>query len=181
VPKDSMPLYYVSAAVAITGAVGYHILARKVPATMDPIVSILGTYVGVVAAGLILLPLMGKGQVMTSVKQLGWVQVGMAICVALMGWGFMLMYRSGWALSVGNVVTGVVINLALVGAGVCFLREDLNKVNILGILLSIAGVAMIGYREKPLDVAGRAASVAEVARSMASMDPRGVVEPYPTD
>jgi len=146
---------------------------------MDPIVSILGTYVGIVAAGLILLPFVVKGQVMASVKQLGWIQVGMAICVALMGWGFLLMYRSGWALSVGNVVTGVVINLALVGAGVCFLREDLNKVNILGIQLSVAGVAMIGYREETFDVAGNAAGVAEVARSMSSTDPRGVVEPDP--
>ena len=60
--------------------------------------------------------------------------------------GFLMMYRSGWKLSTGNVVTGAVINLILVGLGVILLGEKVSTVNGIGIALCILGVALISYR-----------------------------------
>jgi multidrug transporter EmrE-like cation transporter len=60
--------------------------------------------------------------------------------------GFLLMYRYGWNLSTGNLVTGVFINVALVALGLGLLGEKLNAVNLVGIALSILGVALISYR-----------------------------------
>jgi hypothetical protein len=85
---------------------------------------------------------------MDSVHQLGWVQFGIAICIMLMELGFIFMYRSGWDLSTGNIVTGVFINIILLVIGVGVLREHLNVVNILGVIVCLGGVAMIEYHSK---------------------------------
>ncbi len=60
--------------------------------------------------------------------------------------GFLLMYRYGWKLSTGNLITGVIVNLVLVGLGITLLGEKVNPINALGIALSILGVALVSYR-----------------------------------
>jgi drug/metabolite transporter (DMT)-like permease len=143
-------LFYLSAVVAIIGTVAYHNLVKKIPASTDPMVSIIGIYFGVLVLGLLLMPLLSPmGKIMDSVHQLGWVQFGIAGCILLMELGFILMYRSGWELSAGNVVTGVFINIALMVIGISLFHEKLSFVNVVGVGVSIAGVAMVGYH-RPL-------------------------------
>jgi drug/metabolite transporter (DMT)-like permease len=60
--------------------------------------------------------------------------------------GFLLMYRYGWSLGTGNLVTGVFVNLVLVGLGMTLLGEKVNLINAIGIAACILGVAMITYR-----------------------------------
>ena len=60
--------------------------------------------------------------------------------------GFLLMYRAGWNLSTGNVVTGVFVNTILVGIGIVVLKETVSVTNIIGIILSIVGVTLISIR-----------------------------------
>jgi multidrug transporter EmrE-like cation transporter len=59
--------------------------------------------------------------------------------------GFLMMYRYGWNLSTGNIITGVVINLILVGLGVTLFDEKVSLINVSGIVLCILGVALISY------------------------------------
>lgn len=59
--------------------------------------------------------------------------------------GFELMCRYGWTLSAGNLVTGVVINLILVGNGVTLLGEQVSTVNMNGVACCLLGVLMISY------------------------------------
>ncbi len=140
-------LYYLSAALAIIGTVGYHFFVKKISPTINPLVSITAIYMAVLAICipiLLLFPI--QGGLVTHMKQLGWVQLGIAGAIILMELGFLLMYRQGWDLSVGNVVTGVVINIILMAVGLGVLKEQLTLINIVGIILSMIGVAMISYR-----------------------------------
>lgn len=80
------------------------------------------------------------------VAKIGWIQFGIAVVVLGMELGFLLMYRYGWDLSVGNVVTRVFINIILAAIGIGLLKEQLSALNMVGIVLCIAGVAMVGWR-----------------------------------
>jgi drug/metabolite transporter (DMT)-like permease len=60
--------------------------------------------------------------------------------------GFLLMYRNGWNLGTANLVTGVFINLALLGLGMVLLGEKPNLINAIGIAACILGVALITWR-----------------------------------
>ena len=142
-----MTMYYLSAFVAIAGAVGYQFFVKRVPVTINPIVSVLGMYVAVLALGIFLLPLFPpKGGFMHHVRQLSWIQLALAVSVMMIELGFLLMYRYGWSLSTGNIVTGVFVNIILVGLGVALLGEKLSTINAIGIAFSILGVALISYR-----------------------------------
>jgi drug/metabolite transporter (DMT)-like permease len=140
-------MFYVWALVAIVGAVGYQYFVKRVPAEINPIVSVLGLYAGLLALSVLLLPLFPSPDgVTTEVRRLSWVHIALAVSVLLIEIGFLMMYRVGWELSTGNLVTGVIVNIALVGLGVWLLGERLSPINLAGIALSIVGVALISYR-----------------------------------
>lgn len=104
-------------------------------------------YVAVLALGVALLILFpAEGGLRTHVRQLNWIQLALAVSVMMIELGFLLMYRYGWNLSTGNLVTGVIVNLILIVLGVALLGEKVNFVNAVGFVLSILGVALISYR-----------------------------------
>jgi len=139
-------MYYISAFVAILGAVGYQYFVKQIPASINPVVSVLGMYVAVLAMGLVLLPFIPpEGGFMKHIRQLNWTQLAVAGSVMLIELGFLLMYRSGWNLSTGNLITGVFVNIILVSLGVWLLGEKVTLINGFGIILSIIGVTLISY------------------------------------
>ena len=142
-----MTMFYLSAFVAICGAVGYQFFVKRVPVTINPIISVMGMYVAVLVLGIFLLPLFPPdGGFMHHIRQLSWIQLALAVSVMMIELGFLLMYRYGWSLSTGNVVTGVFVNIILVALGVALLGEKLSTLNVIGIAFSILGVALISYR-----------------------------------
>lgn len=143
--------FYLSAVIAILGTVGYHMLMKKIPSTVNPLVSIVSIYVAIVILSTLMLPFfLGGETLLAGLKQMTWLQAGIALCILLMEIGFLMMYRSGWDLSTGNIVTGAIINIALGFIGVFFLKEGLSVFNIAGVVLCIVGVVLIGYKSGAL-------------------------------
>jgi len=71
-------MFYISAGVAIVGAVGYQYFVKRVPASLNPIVSIIGMYVVVLAIGVIFLPLFpAEGGLRHHFRQLSWIQIAL--------------------------------------------------------------------------------------------------------
>ena len=142
-----MSMFYLSAIVAITGVVGYQYFVKRVPVTLNPIVSVIAMYIVVLVLGAILLPFFpAEGGFRHHLRQVNWIQIALAVCVIMGQLGFLLMYRYGWSLSTGNLVTGVFVNIILVGLGVTLLGEKVSNINMVGFVLSIVGVALISYR-----------------------------------
>jgi drug/metabolite transporter (DMT)-like permease len=140
-------MFYISALVAVLGGLGYQFFVKRVPVTLNPLVNVVAVYLAVIVLCFALLPLFPlEGGLRKHLSQLSWLQLALAVSVAMIELGFLLMYRYGWNLSTGNLVTGVFINVVLVVIGIGLLGEKLNTVNLLGITLSILGVALISYR-----------------------------------
>jgi drug/metabolite transporter (DMT)-like permease len=139
-------MYLFSALLAILGGVAYHYFVKRIPATIHPVVSIVGIYVVVLLLSSALLALFPPVEgYRFHFRQLSWVQLGVAVSVFSLELGFILMYRVGWHLSNATLVTGVFINLIVVGLGLFLFQEKVSLVNAIGIILSIIGVAMITY------------------------------------
>jgi drug/metabolite transporter (DMT)-like permease len=145
--RKNMTMFYISACVAIVGVVGYQYFVKRVPVSLNPIISVIAMYVAVLALGVILLPLFpADGGLLHHFRQLSWIQLALAISVIMIELGFLMMYRYGWNLGTGNLVTGVVINLILIGLGVTLFGEQVSIVNAIGVAFCILGVALISYR-----------------------------------
>jgi len=68
-------MYFISAFVAILGAVGYQYFVKQVPVSINPIVSVIGMYVAVLAIGITLLPfILPEGGILKHIRQLNWIQ-----------------------------------------------------------------------------------------------------------
>ena len=140
-------MYYLSACIAIVGAVGYQYFVKRVPDSLNPIVSVIGMYIAVLALSVILLPFFSAdGGLLQHVRQLSWIQLALAVSVLFIELGFLMMYRYGWNLGTGNLVTGVVVNVILVGLGVTLFSEKVSVVNAIGIVFCILGVVLISFR-----------------------------------
>ena len=83
---------------------------------------------------------------MTEIKQLNWASVGLAIAIVGIEFGFLLTYRSGWNLGIAAVLVNVVASLILVPVAIFLFKDRISWVNILGILICLAGLVMLNWK-----------------------------------
>lgn len=134
-------------ALAIAGTVGYHVVLKLTPPTVNPLVSLAVTYGGVavllaLAALLVPQPAADTG----SLGRLNWTVVGLAVTIIALDLGFLMLYRSGFEVSLAQVVTQAAAALALIVVGVAFFRERLSPANVAGLMLCVAGLWLINRR-----------------------------------
>jgi multidrug transporter EmrE-like cation transporter len=81
-----------------------------------------------------------------SLQALNWTAIGLAAAIAFLDLGFLMLYRSGFDVSLGQLVTQSAAALLLLLLGVAFFREKLSPANIGGIVLCVVGLWLISRR-----------------------------------
>jgi drug/metabolite transporter (DMT)-like permease len=80
------------------------------------------------------------------VRHLNWTAIALAIAIIGLDLGFILLYRTGFEVSLGALVTQTAAAMLLVGVGVLVFRERLSLANGVGIMLCIAGLWLVNRR-----------------------------------
>ncbi|HJW28028.1 MAG TPA: hypothetical protein VJ508_02135 [Saprospiraceae bacterium] len=145
--KRNMFLFYFSITLAIASSALYHFTAKSTPANVNFTVSLLVTYAvafAVVLLTFIFFPL--KNSLAFELKQLNWASIGLAIAIVGIEFGFLLTYRAGWHLGLAAVLVNVVASLILVPVAIFVFKDKLNWVNIVGILVCLAGLVMLNWK-----------------------------------
>lgn len=145
--KKPMFLFYFSITLAIASSALYHFVAKSTPANVNFTVSLLVTYAVafvVTLLGFIFFPAT-KG-ITAELKQLNWASIALAIAVVGIEFGFLLTYRSGWNLGIAAVLVNVVASLILVPVAIFVFKDKISWVNILGILVCLAGLVMLNWK-----------------------------------
>lgn len=142
-----MSLFYSSVLIAVISTMLYHITIKFTPAGANPALSLLVTYLTAALLCVILLFFMPlKSGFIQGLKQLNWASVGLAFALVGLEVGFILVYRAGWNISVAAIVVNVGVAVLLVPLGLLLFREKLSPVNLIGILISIAGLVMVNFK-----------------------------------
>lgn len=142
-----MFLFYFSITLAILSSAFYHFVAKSTPSNVNFTVSLLVTY-----AVAFLVTLFGfyfypaKNGVMAEIKQLNWASIGLAVAIVGIEFGFLLTYRSGWNLGIAAVLVNVVASLILVPVAIFVFKDKISWVNVLGILVCLAGLVMLNWK-----------------------------------
>ncbi|HEY5902064.1 MAG TPA: hypothetical protein VIU39_05890 [Anaerolineales bacterium] len=142
-----MFLFYFSILLAIASSALYHFSARSTPPGVSLPVSLTVTYVialGVTLLTALLLP--GRETLPAQLRQLGLPTFLLAVAIVGIEFGFLLAYRAGWNLGIAAVVVNVVASLLLVPVAVFIFKDQINWVNILGILVCLAGLVMLNWK-----------------------------------
>jgi multidrug transporter EmrE-like cation transporter len=134
-------------AVAIVATVGYHLVLKVTPAPVNPFLSLAVSYlIGATVFVAIYAASPGSTSLRESLQVLNWTAIALAVMVVGLDIGFLLLYRAGFNVSFGQLVTQSVAALILLLLGVALFRERLSMANIAGILLCVAGLWLINKR-----------------------------------
>ena len=133
--------------LAIVATVAYHVILKLTPAGANPLLSLMVTYgaVALLFAGALLFPA-GDFAWREEVRHLNWTAIALALAIIGLDLGFILLYRTGFEVSLGALVTQTAAAMLLVGVGVLVFREQLTLANGLGIALCVAGLWLVNRR-----------------------------------
>jgi multidrug transporter EmrE-like cation transporter len=133
--------------LAILCTVGYHVVLKVTPAGVNPLLSLMLTYALVtVVLGALLLAAPGAFEWRQEVRQLNWTALGLAFVIVGLDLGFLYLYRSGFEVSLGALVTQSAAALVLLLIGVAAFRERLTAANAAGLVLCLAGLWLVNRR-----------------------------------
>ena len=133
--------------VAIAGTVGYHLVLKLTPAGANPFLSLAITFaIGSTAFVGIYAVSPGSAPLREALGQLNWTTLVLACVIVFLDLSFLMLYRSGFEVSLGQLITQSAAALLLLLLGVAFFAEKLSLANIAGILLCVAGLWLINKK-----------------------------------
>jgi multidrug transporter EmrE-like cation transporter len=134
-------------ALAIVCTVGYHLVLKLTPAGVNPLLSLLVTYALVTGLfGAILLVAPGGFEWKQEVRQINWTALALAAVIVGLDLGFLFLYRSGFEVSLGALVTQSAAAMLLLVIGVAVFREKLSAANAAGLVLCLVGLWLLNRR-----------------------------------
>jgi multidrug transporter EmrE-like cation transporter len=140
-----MPYAWLSIAILCT--VGYHLVLKVTPAGVSPLLSLLVTYALVTALfAVLLLAAPGGFEWRQELRQLNWTALALAAVIIGLDLGFLYLYRSGFEVSLGALVTQSAAALLLLVIGVAVFREKLTAANVAGLVLCLLGLWLVNRR-----------------------------------
>lgn len=132
---------------AIIATVAYHIVLKLTPVTVNPLLALAATYLMVATTFVgLYFAMPGATSLRASVQLLNWTAIALAVTIVCLDLGFLLLYRTGFNVSLGQLVTQSVATLALLIVGVAYFREQLSATNLVGIALCVAGLWLVSRR-----------------------------------
>ena len=145
--KNSMFLFYFSITLAIASSALYHFVAKSTPSNVNFTVSLLVTYAiafVVTFVGFLFFP--AKNGILAEIKELNWASIALTIAIVGIEFGFLLTYRAGWNLGIAAVLVNVVASLILVPVAIFLFKDEISWINVLGILVCLAGLVMLNWK-----------------------------------
>jgi drug/metabolite transporter (DMT)-like permease len=133
--------------LAVAGLATYHVAQKAVPASAHPLALLAVAYAVAAAACIAMMPLYSPGQSLRAAfATVPWMVVLIALGMLGLEIGYLLAYRAGWPLSLTAVGASTLVALVLVPVGAVFFREAITPARIAGIVLCLAGLALLARR-----------------------------------
>ena len=140
--------YYIwPIALLVVSNTMYQICAKSVPEDMNPLASLIITYLVGAAASTVLYFVLGSdgslakefGKVNLAPFVLGFVIVGLEV-------GWIYAYKAGWQISMGFIVQSSFLAITLLLVGYFLYHEALTWNKLVGIAICLIGLIFINYK-----------------------------------
>jgi drug/metabolite transporter (DMT)-like permease len=145
--RGKMSLFYASFGVAVFSSVLYHVFQRAIAPGVNPVISLMVTYLAaLVLSALLLLLFPLRTPLLAAIRELNWASLALAVAIVGLEVGFLLAYRAGWNVSLAGVATNVAGALLLLPIGIAWFKERPSVINLLGVLVCVLGLWMVNAR-----------------------------------
>ena len=125
----------------------YQICAKSVPEDMDPLASLTVTYlVGAVISLILYYVLNRNADIVKEYGKLNWAPFVLGLVIVGLEVGFIFAYKAGWPVSTAQVVQAAALAVILMFVGYFVYNEALTWNKLVGMLVCLAGLALINYK-----------------------------------
>ncbi|SHJ80155.1 EamA-like transporter family protein [Geosporobacter subterraneus DSM 17957] len=138
---------YLPIVLVVLSSLCYHIFQKSTPATLNPIATLIVTYVCAsvvsITSFFIFVP---KANLIESLRAANWASLLLGFAVVGLELGFLLSYRMGWNISTAGLLSNTLVALLLIPIGLLLYKENFSFTGISGVLLCITGLILITQR-----------------------------------
>lgn len=137
-------LYYLPVLVIVGSNTIYDISAKSFPESMNPQAGLSVVYtIAAIVAFLIFLLTSENKNFYKEFKKVNWATFLLAAGCMGIDFGYILLFRAGWNLSLGSLVCNIMIAVSLIFVGIILYREKVTKDQLIGISLCLTGLLFI--------------------------------------
>ncbi|MCE5285977.1 MAG: EamA family transporter [Pelosinus sp.] len=137
-------MYVFSIVLIVASNILYNICQKSTPESVNPMSSLLVTYLTASIITLITFLLFYTDEnLVQSIKRLNWTSIVLGITIVGLEFGYLMAYRAGWNISVGSLVSNIILALMLIPVGVLFYQEGFAVNKILGVVLCLVGLILL--------------------------------------
>lgn len=129
--------------LAVLSTVAYNVASKLVPSGVNPLVSIVVTYLVAAAFALVLYLAIGGRDLVGEVRSLNGATLLMAFAVVGVDASVILAFRAGWGVSQEPVVQSAISTVVLMALGVLLFKEAVGARQVMGVVACLVGLALI--------------------------------------
>lgn len=122
----------------------YHIIAKSTPDGVNAFASLAITYGLGAVLSVVMYYLTGERGFIGELGKTNWTAWALGIAVVGLEFGNICLYRAGWKISVGSLISNVTVACVLLVVGVLLYQETITLRHALGILACLIGIYLIG-------------------------------------
>ena len=138
------PYYYLPVAVIIVANIFYNLCTKSMPVKANPFFCLVITYLIAAFFAFLMYTISRDGRTLSQeVPLLNWAPFVLGVSLVALEFGYILLYRVGWNISIGSLVCNIILAIILLGIGLLVYREMLSARQVFGGLLCIAGLFFI--------------------------------------
>ncbi|MBR6881258.1 MAG: EamA family transporter [Clostridiales bacterium] len=142
-----MFMYIWPIALVVLSNTFYHICAKSSPKGMDPFAVLTITYlVGAAVSFLMYLFVSRGGNIIKEYGKLNWAPFVLGLVVVGLETGYIYAYKAGWQVSTAQIVQSAFLAIVLIVIGYFCFREQITWNKIVGIVICLAGLAVINIK-----------------------------------
>ncbi|MGI6733671.1 MAG: EamA family transporter [Anaerovoracaceae bacterium] len=136
--------YYLPVIVIVGSNVFYHICAKSIPGTLNPLIGLIVTYItGAILALALFYMTDSSKDIVAQFKLVNWAPFILGIAILGLEFGNIMLYRVGWNISVGSLVCNIALAVILIFVGLLLYKETLSLQQVIGIGFCILGLVFI--------------------------------------
>ena len=139
--------YYLPIAAVVCSNVVYHICAKSTSSKINPFASLAVTYLIGIGVALAAYWLTSPDRRLTQeLVHLNWATVVLGFAIVGLEAGNIFMYKAGWDISLGPIVTSITLAVVLILVGRLLYQEQISLSQAAGIALCLAGLVLINRK-----------------------------------
>ena len=122
----------------------YNLCSKATPSSINPLAMLVVVYlIGAITAALLYYTTSDGPGLQTELRHINWAGILMGLAVVGLEFGNIYMYKVGWELSVGFLLSSTIVAMALFAIGVMVYHDEITMTKVAGIAVCLVGLYLI--------------------------------------